>query len=248
MTETVQPSEIDNILRRVHKLLAIAGDSRANPAEAAAAASQAEKIMRKYQIENADVIAASMKLNDYFDTQDIGGTMNTEAVSKSTTSWAGMLALAIARLNDCKSAWVRSPKYGVCIRYSGYKSDTQVALWTHQYIVNQLIIALGEHKKTNPTHRKESESFRKGFIVAVIDNIEQAIEEKKLEMTETSNSRDLVLVKTQAVFERFGIQKIKLKKYNTGAAAYQKGHSEGSKLNINVRGVSDNSSPTVHLN
>lgn len=49
-------TELDAVIRRVQKLLAIAQDDRANEHEAAAAAAQAEKLMRKFQIDHTDFI------------------------------------------------------------------------------------------------------------------------------------------------------------------------------------------------
>jgi len=232
------PTELESVLRRVHKLLAIAGDDRANAAEAAAAAGQAEKIMRKYQIEHADVVAASMTRDDSFDEQDIGGTMNPSARSQSATTWAGMLGLAVAKLNDCKAGWARSSTLGVCMRYSGYKSDTQVALWTHLYIVNQMVSALRRHQKEYGSDRTSSERFRKGFIIAVVGNINRAIEEKRAEMAQAVSSRELVLIKSHAVAERFGEQRVRQSRFIQGGDAFRNGYQEGGKVDLGRRGLS----------
>lgn len=241
------PTELESVLRRVHKLLAIAGDDRANAAEAAAAASQAEKIMRKYQIEHADVISASMSRDDSFDEQDIGGTMNPSARSQSATTWAGILSLAVAQLNDCKASWARSAALGLCIRYSGYKSDTQVALWTHLYIVNQMVSALRRHQKEYGSDRQSSERFRKGFIIAVVGNINRAIAEKKADMAQAASSRALVVVKAQAVSERFGEQKVKHNNFRQGGEAFSRGYAEGHKVDLGRRGVAGQSSSAILL-
>jgi hypothetical protein len=247
MNDTTQPTPLENVLRRVHKLLAIATDDRANAAEAAAAASQAEKIMRKYQIEHADVIAASLQRDDSFDMQDIGGTMNPSAVSKSATTWAGMLSLAVARLNDCKASWARTPALGMCIRYSGYKSDTQVALWTHLYVVNQMVSALRKHQKDHGCDRQDSERFRKGFIIAIVSSINTAIKEKQAEMAQAVSSRALVVVKARAVAERFGEQTVRQSRFSHSGNAFGQGHAAGSQVDMGRRGVSSNASQAIRL-
>ncbi len=248
MTDTTPSGDLENVLRRVHKLLAIAGDDRGNAAEAAAAAGQAEKIMRKYQIEHADVITASLQRDDSFDTQDIGGTMNPSAVSKSTTIWAGMLSLAVAGLHDCRASWVRTPALGVCLRYSGYKSDTQVALWTHLYVVNQMVSALRRHQQAHGSDRQDSERFRKGFIIAVVNSIKEAIAAKHAEMAQAVDSRALVVVKAQAVSERFGRQQERKNRFSNSGDAFQRGHAEGRKVDIGRRGVAGHSAQAVRLN
>lgn len=243
---TDEPNNLESILRRVQKLLALANDERANASEAAAAASQAENIMRKYQIDNADVIAAQLKRDDAFNTEDVGGTMNPGGRASQTTTWAGQLALAIARLNDCKSEWVCTAKLGVCLRYSGYQSDTQVALWTHLYIVNQMGQALRKFQKDNFSDRSSSHQFRLGFVAAVIDGITQAIDMKRAEMAMASDSRALVLAKANAVAERFGAQKVKTSGYAI-ANGYHAGHTEGRKVSLDRRGLSGSTSNTPRL-
>ena len=248
MTATTLSGDLESVLRRVHKLLAIAGDDRANAAEAAAAASQAEKIMRKYQIEHADVISATLNRDESFDQQHISGTMNPSARASGTTTWAGMLSLAVGRLNDCLASWARTDDLGVCVRYSGYKSDTQVALWTHLYVVNQMVSALRQHQKTHGSDRQESERFRKGFIIAVVGNINAAISAKKAEMAQASASRSLVIVKAQAVEERFGPQKEKRGRFSHSGDAFARGHAAGSTVDIGRRGVASHAANAVQLN
>ena len=233
------PDNLENVLRRVQKLLAIANDERANAAEAAAAASQAENIMRKYQIERADVITAQLKRDDAFNTETVGGTMNPGASSKSTTTWAGQLSLAIAQLNDCKCEWTRTRDLGVCLRYSGFKSDTQVALWTHLFVVNAMGQALCRFQKDNFSDRSTSHQFRLGFIAAIIDSIHQSIDEKKAEMAAATESRALVITKANAVAERFGAQKVKRNRHSVGNG-FGDGHAEGKKLDVGRRGVGHN--------
>lgn len=238
---------MESVLRRVQKLLAIANDERANPAEAAAAAHQAEKVMRAYQIEHADVIEAQLKRDDAFGFEDIGGTMNPEARARSTTAWSGILSLAIARLNDCKVAWVRTRERGICLRYSGFKADAQVAVWTHLYLVNQLGMALRKYQnECYGIGRRESEEFRRGFVHALVDKIDKAIEQKKAEMAAQSASRALVVSKANAVAERFGKQKIRSNRFRGGGSVAD-GYAEGKRVDIGRRGIgsSGGSSPLL---
>jgi hypothetical protein len=230
--------DLEAVLRRVQKLLAIANDDRANPAEAAAAASQAEKIMRRYQIDHAGVIEAQLKKADSFGFESVGGTMNPEARASSTCTWSGMLCLAIARLNDCKAEWTYSHQLGVHIRYSGFKSDAQICLWTHLYVVNQLGMALARFKREahGSVGRKEAEQFRLGFVCAVVESINAEIERKRAEMQSTSASRALVVSKANAVAERFGQQQTRDSKTRVGHGR-DEGYAEGRKVDINRRAV-----------
>jgi len=86
-------------MRRVKKLLAIAEDGRADPNEASAAAGMAERIMRKYQIEHADVIELELRRGgaESLASVDCGTSMDPRAAAKHASGWAGMLAIAGCR-------------------------------------------------------------------------------------------------------------------------------------------------------
>ena len=128
------------------------------------------------------------------------------------------------------------------MRYSGYKSDTQVAAWTHLYVVNQMVKSLRQYQREHGSTRQESESFRKGFIVAVVKNIRQAITEKTAEMANSSSSQQLVIVKAQAVAERFGRAATKTMSASASGDAFARGHAQGSQLDVSRRGLATNNS------
>lgn len=246
-TESQAPDNLESVLRRVQKLLAIAADERANPAEAAAAASQAEKIMRKYQIEHSDLVAASMKRDDSFGAEFAGTTMNPMARASSTTTWSGMLGLAIGKLNDCITTYERSYEKGVQIRFAGYKADAQVALWTYLYVVSQMSSTLRRHQAMYDLGRRDSEDFRVGFVKAVVHNIERAIAEKKREMSGAESSRALVVVKHDEVARRFGEQRVKQNKGRRASEAGDAGYAEGQKVDITRRGVAQSANQAQRL-
>jgi hypothetical protein len=52
-TDNTKDVDLESVMRRVRKLLAIAEDHRADPAEAAAAAGMAERIMRESSTRDA---------------------------------------------------------------------------------------------------------------------------------------------------------------------------------------------------
>ena len=62
---------LESVIRRVQKLLAIAEHERSDPNEAAAAAGMAEKIMRKYQLDYSAVIITALKKGDDLSTENI---------------------------------------------------------------------------------------------------------------------------------------------------------------------------------
>lgn len=231
---------LEGVLRRVQKLLAIANDDRANPNEAAAAASQAEKIMRKYQIDEADAMRSDLANKDNFSTADCVAIMKRDVKGKGAhrpskvPGWGGWLAYPCAKLNDCEIRYAYTER-GAVIRFFGFAADVQVASWTFDYLVSQMIGSLRQYQKNEARSKVESESYRRGFVLAVASMLNNSIAAKKAEMAAAVSSRALVVVKAQAVSERFGDFN-----YRTGGTsnatlegnAYSAGRAAGSKVSL----------------
>jgi len=124
-----QEFDREAVMRKVQKLLAIAEHDRADPNEAAAAAAMASKIMRKYQLDYAEVIMTSLKKGDDLTTGDFVASAKTNGTPVVVIpEWAGYISVAVAKLNDCG---VRNAKVGVHkggMRFYGYTADVQVAV------------------------------------------------------------------------------------------------------------------------
>lgn len=241
MTTADRPDNLESVMRRVQKLLAIAGDDRANPAEAAAAAAQAERIMRKFQIEHADITMAELKRADSFAEELVGTSMDPDAKSRTVTTWSTWLAGAIGKLHDCRpfAGWTANLER--CIGYQGFAADAKVARWTHIYIVNALARACkdyGAQLGAVPGKRSKMESFRRGFILAVVQALEKAYELKRAE-TAAGESRALVVVKAEAVQQHFGDMRKGRKREDEKprTASFFDGVREGKKLDVNARAV-----------
>lgn len=247
MTESRE--DLAGVMRRVAKLLAIAEDDRANPAEAAAAASMAEKIMRKYQIDNADVIEASLKRGgaEVFGTSDLGSTLDPTRGSKESSIWAGPLAVGVANLSDCQVRYVRTAEFGKTLRFQGFAADAQMAKFTYLYLVSQMIGATAKYKRE--TYDPDLPGFRAGFVSAVVQLINAAIVEKRRQMSETVSSRSLVIVKAGAVAEHFGAVEYGARKATRHRGGYHDGHAAGSKVDVGRRAVghSGNSAARIAL-
>jgi hypothetical protein len=245
-----EETNLESTMRRVRKLLAIAEDSRGDPNECAAAARMAESIMRKYQIEHADVIAAELQTADAFDSADVGSSLDPEAASKESSGWAGILAVYVADLYDCQARFERTPHYGKTIRFSGYKVDVEVARQTYVFIVNNMAAASRQYLRENRwAGRKEGNSFRMGYILGAGQNIKALIAEKKAEMYQASSSRALVIAKDRAVAAHFGSVNYRAGKSRVSyqSDAYSSGRDAGSKLDVGRRGVGHTSAPVGRI-
>jgi len=161
--------DLDSVMRRIKKLLAIAEDARADANEASAAAGMAERIMRKYQLEHADIIEAELKRGgvESFASEDIGSSLNPEARTEQASGWAGILAVAVAELHDCQVRYVTTYKYGKTLRFSGYAADAKMARFTYLYLVQTMAAASRQFLKQYGTTRRDAEAFRRGFSSAL---------------------------------------------------------------------------------
>lgn len=243
---------MESILRRVQKLLAIANDARANPNEAAAAGEQAEKMMRKFQLEHADVIKAEMKRNPQatMETAYVFANMKRDdpkrPPSVKNPPWGQYLAVGIAKLTDtgARQGFAEN-KFGqsvAALKFQGYGPDVQLAAWMFDYLVGATIQGCqqfnAERKKAGDPSKIASESYRKGFISTLIHRINEQIKAKQAEVS--SNSTALVVAKQQAIAEFFGEFEYQTKrdKSNIDPTAYRSGREAAKTVDMNRRGIS----------
>lgn len=245
--------DLDAILRRVQKLLAIAADSRGDPNETAAAAAQAENIMRKFNLDHAEVLAAGLKrdASAQMSSVRVKANMKRDEPGRPTVkrppSWAGFIAFEIAMLHDVQTrfAW-DSAMGGVVVEFCGVDSDVQVAGWMFDYLVGQMIASVrsfGElHRQRygRAPDKVSSDAYRKGFVSAVNSQLRALRKGKTIELENHSAGTALVVAKKAAIEAHFGDFS-----YGTGkqqvvrdlnAAAL--GRAAGAKVDVTRRAVS----------
>ena len=238
--------ELNKILDRVRKLLAIAQDHRANPNEAAAAAQQAENIMRKFNIDNADVLLKEARMGEAeFDTVDVYALMKRNVDNghqpKKVPAWAGWLAVRVAKLNDCdvKITWADR---GACIRFQGYKSDCQVAGWMYDYLLNAMINDLRAWQRAGSRTKVESNDFRNAHILAMCEKLKTLQEEREAAMrTASASAGALIVAKASAVAAHFGAVKYgKSRSIGFKSAGAVDGRAAGQRVDVGRRAVGGN--------
>lgn len=229
-------NNLKDIYRRLTKLLAIANDTRANPAEAAAAARQAANIMTKYQIDNADLIVSDLKQGQNFDYFDVVGSHDlTKTKVTKTAPWAGKLAVAIAQLNDAQAIIVTDPIFGKMIRFRGYAPDVEVCKFTYRYIVGSMNRAAAT--KYPPP------GYYEGYISAVNEALRQALSAKQEDRF--VDSRALVVIKSTSVTQYFGEVRYSSSNTYTSASGFAEGYQKGQKLNVHLKGVTNSNSNSM---
>ena len=228
---------LEAILRRIRKLLAIASDSRANANEAAATASQAEKIMRAFQIDNSTVIESELRAGGgAFGDEFVGTSMDPESFGRKASAWVGPLGIAIADFYDCQARYDWHGG-GKALKFSGYGADAAMAKYTYIYLVTTLARASNAYMSLGIYEREEGANFRYGFAKALWHSLKEETKKKRMEMAGNEKSNSLMIVKKNAVDNHFG--KVK---YGTGSSrsgdGMDHGYSQGKKVDVTRRGIS----------
>jgi hypothetical protein len=230
---------LESVKRRVQKLLAIAEHERSDPNEAAAAAGMAEKIMRKYQLDYADVIMAALKKGDDLSTADIVCTAKTNGTKTKTVSpWVGMLAVAVANLNECgcKAGWTETSE--ACVRFFGYTADVQLSSWTLGYLVETTNRLCNEYKKTEDYAiggRQVLNGYRQGVSIGIVQSLKALTKAKKAEI-QTSTGTSLMVVKQDAIAAKYGEFKTRAAKSNVSRGeSFFHGLQDGRQVNVSQR-------------
>lgn len=240
---TDNTTDMSSVMRRIEKLLAMANDGRGDANEAATAAAMAEKLMRKFNIEHADLLMKKVRAGEaQFATKSCSANMKRDDPSRpplqKNPPWGQWLAYEVAKLNDCELRQGYTTR-GAVLNFLGFESDVQVAAWMFDYLVGELIKGCKAFNKAAPRSKVESNSFRMGFIGVLQHKVRAMRKEKDAEMQQAVASRALVVSKTQALVEHFGEFKYKESSSNAKVSgnAYRDGAAAGSKVDVGRKGI-----------
>jgi Protein of unknown function (DUF2786) len=243
MTESTTPDNIEAVKRRIAKLLAIAEDNRADPNEAAAAAGQAEKIMRKFQLEHADLITVELRKGEAMETADsVANAKTNKTAAKEVPPWASFLAVEVGRFNHCgaRIARTQDERAEVCVRFFGYAADVQLCKWMYDYLV-ATINRLAEEYKWSDDYRLNGRSvltsYRRGVASGINSAIKKLREERDRQTTTTGTS--LMVVKKDAIVAKFG-NVFAVKQANRSTVrgeAFSAGYEDGRKVDVGRRSI-----------
>jgi len=220
----------EKILLKIKKLLALSESSNIN--EAASATSMASKMMTKYNIELSDTI-----LNE--SNENISEETIKQKSVRNIPKWKQWIAIAAGELYECKTRIIQN-EYGLSLSVLGFKQDVQMAIWTYEYLENEINRLCGEEIKVDKLTGRLATQFKRSFkraaSSAIYSKIKKMIIEKNTSY-EASGCKGLVISKEKMIAEKFG--KIEYKKQRNSlkyeAYAHSRGHAAGSNININVK-------------
>lgn len=243
----------ESILRRIQKLLAIASDDRADPNEAAAAAGMAEKVMRKYQIDHAELIMTSLKQGHDLGTEDVIASAKTNGTKVlKVPAWAGWIAVAVSRFTECSASIVTTVNGEKAVRFYGFVEDVKLASWTFSYLVattNRLVTAYKATADYAQGGRSVLNSYRQGVATGILAALKDLTEKKAQETKASSAGSALVVAKAQAIAEAYGNHPTRRAKTSVtrSSGAFIAGVQDGRAVDVGRRAVTSNTSSTLRL-
>lgn len=153
----------DQAIRKAQKLMAVAMDSRGNENEAERALVQAEALIRKFGIEQADIASTDAASNfDWADAFHAYGPPRNPA--KSCPKWFQIISTGVATFTDTIVRLHYDAVHGYGVGFYGARSDTLFAQWLVGYLKSSVWNALSSAHRQHPHwSRVEMEDFRKAM-------------------------------------------------------------------------------------
>ena len=153
----------DQAIRKTQKLMAVAMDSRGNGREAERALIQAEALIRKFGIEQAEIASIEAAIDfDWAEAFHAYGSPQNPA--KSCPKWFQIVSTGVATFTDTIVRLHYEASHGYGVGFYGDRADTLFAQWLVGYLKGRVWAALGLARKDHPEWgRIESEDFRKAM-------------------------------------------------------------------------------------
>ena len=224
------------VLDKLRKLLAMAADgSGASVTEAETAARQAANLMKKYNLDTADLQFAQLNKDP---TEDLTAeyTLKADTIG-GIPSWQSMIAVACAKLFDAQADIVIGGE-GEILRMLGFETDVLVASWLCVYLVRTVERARDREVK--------GKVARADFCQAAASTLAHRLNEMRkardAEFAGASGGTALAVVnkKAAAIAAEFGAPNYIHTSYRPrDAAAYRAGQETGKAIHIPDGAITD---------
>ena len=140
----------NEILEKIQKLLALAGNNPSE-AEAKAAMLKAQELMLKYHIDNPETVEDDKVVSVYY---DLGSRKKTEFV----------LMISVVVAGNFRSKTVH---HGQRVIFIGFDADAKAAMEVFVYLLNFADSAHDKYFRVNPISAQADKDWRYGFIVGL---------------------------------------------------------------------------------
>lgn len=235
----------ENIVERIRKMLNLAANEAAEPGEAANAARMAEALMRKYNIEQAELIVGEIKQGQGIVSEF--AVDDWDHASNRYPLWMSTIAVQVAFLFDCHAQLKFTGNYTGSKRcanivFYGYREDVGVAKWTFSYLIHRINALADQHWESEQWRYPSSQakivkrSYRDGAAMTLYARISKMIEAKKNADRQDSTCTSLVLVKEDAIKKAFpdiDFEYVKAEKRDVVDSAFRSGREDAKSISIN---------------
>lgn len=225
----------DEVIAKVKKLLALAANEGATPAEAERAAVQAKALLRKYELDMADVMMKKMESDD---------PMVEEYLQVNPTAY-GKNQLATLPI------WIRFILTGVTIytrtrvfiaknnnvMFAGMEHDVMMAKHLTQYLVDATYSQAT--KDSSAASKSDRSAFRYGMSSELQRRLKQLRREEDVaaeQEAKTSTGTSLMVIdqkRDQLLDQKYGALKTKKVKRSFQTSAYDAGRQAGQRQSLN---------------
>ncbi len=245
----------ERAIEKIKKLLALADDKGATANEAATAARQAESLLRKHNLDKADVIAKELKSAENIVWKYIRPNMfkNNGAFIKKIQIWPQWIAVPCGELYDCHVGQRLLKDEGHVIAIYGYVTDVEICAWIYDYLLDcvryeSLKLTEYEAAKAGWSIKKYRESFRIGMAQELTERLREAVYAKQNADKQSSTSTALVVLKRQAIEEKFGeFTYTTSKQVEYARDAADKGRDAARKISLTPNVLNNKSNNTKQI-
>ena len=274
MTADTQDRDRTRALHKIQKLLRLAKDGRGNVTEAETALRQAQALMAKFNIDDAEATAKDIHNNpDAIIKAWCKAGFHVHAAQRRIPRWGNVLAFGVATLYKCRVAIQRVGDKGLMIMFGGYHTDVQVACWTYDYLMDcirrasedfeQLILTgtaeqqqavgldpVAVQRLESAHSRTRMNRFRMGMATELQNRLYALAEERATAQSQHVASKALVVTKASALDAHFGKERIKVLNRRLSmeeALAQHAGVSAASKVRLEPNPIGNKAQAPLQL-
>lgn len=227
----------DQAIRKAQKLMAVAMDSRGNGNEAERALAQAEALIRKFGLEQAEIANTEAAL-DFAWAEAFHAYGTAQNPAKSCPRWFQIVSTGVATFTDTIVRLHYDAVHGYGVGFYGERSDTLFAQWLVGYLKEHVWSALKRTRKDHPEWtRIEAEDFRKAMAVRLSTRMKDLRRSRDVEFAAAPNrsgTGTALMLVTDKLARRdaeFGAPKYKTSQVQVrDRTAAQKGSLAGDKV------------------
>lgn len=224
MATADETGDLASVMRRVRKLMALANDGRGDVNEMAAAAEMAAKIMAKYRLDYADVLAAELKAGARFAEREFTTPAYGRAKIRAKR-WYSVLAVVVAQVNECNME-----SFGEAgVRFYGLEADVEIAGYMMDYLGDQ-VHRVAQAYQVLTKSSNTADEFALGMVRGICAKLK--------EMIPAGDGPGIVLAtKRNVLREHYGREMVIRYRKAAHSAHTAAGAVAGSRVDVGRRGM-----------